>query len=97
MERVTRGFAATLARFPPLSARLASALLARPASQPASQPPVTQPSPVGRVARPVGRLAFSSSPTVPAAVPTLARVLLPLLLSPSRFFSSLFLLSLLDV
>lgn len=86
MERVTRGFAATLARFPPLSARLASALLARPASQP-----------VGRVARPVGRLAFSSSPTVPAAVPTLARVLLPLLLSPSRFFSSLFLLSLLDV
>lgn len=92
MERVTRGFAATLARFPPLSTRLASTLLARPASQ-----PVTQPSPVGRVARPVGCLAFSSSPTVPAAaVPTLARVP-PLLLSPSRFFSSLFLLSLLDV
>lgn len=91
MERVTRGFAATLARFPPLSARLASTLLARPASQ-----PVTQPSPVGRVARPVGCLAFSSSPTVPAAVRTLATVLL-LLLSPSRFFSSLFLLSLLDV
>lgn len=93
MERVTRGFAATLARFPPLSARLASALLARPV--PASQP-VTQPSPVGRVARPVGCLAFSSSPTVPAAVRTLATVPL-LLLSPSRFFSSLFLLSLLDV